>query len=426
MKRVLVLAYAVSPVRGSEYGIAWEYIMNMSKNNHLTVLCGCSGSFVGDFKDLREYISNHTVPNVDFVMIEPSKWTGCLNYLNKKRILVYTWYFSYKSWHKQVYEKAKELISVNHYDLVHYLGPLGYREPGYLWKLGLPYMWGPVSGTLNYPSALFDVLHVGDRIKFSFRSFANIIQFKYKNRLKKALSNTDVFLTCTTLDQENFQKVHHKNSIYLPEFSLPSEAVINQEKFNGINKQINLIFVGTLDGRKAVIIQLLALCKVKKKSNVHLDIIGDGIRRRELEKFVEVSGLRDIVTFHGRIPREEVSIRFDRAHLNIITSLGEANTVTIFEAISRGVPSLSLDHCGMHDTVTKEVGYPIQIHNLEQVVNDIAATLNHIIDNPMELIEKSNAVAKQSCKYLWSDRISLFERCYEECIKKHDERRTPR
>ena len=29
MKNVLVLAYAISPTRGSEYAVAWNYVMHM-------------------------------------------------------------------------------------------------------------------------------------------------------------------------------------------------------------------------------------------------------------------------------------------------------------------------------------------------------------------------------------------------------------
>lgn len=419
MKDILVLAYAVSPTRGSEYGIAWEYILNMSKQNHLTVLYGCSGDYVGDFTEMEAYLKQHIVSNVDFVAVPPSLWTKKLNSLNERHLFVYSFYYSYQSWHKEVYKKAKELITKNHYDLVHYLNPLGYREPGYLWKLGLPYMWGPISGTCNYPSSLFGTLHLKDKIQFTIRSIVNRYQLHYKQRLKEAIKNTNLLLTCTTEDQVNFKEVHAKDSYYLPEFALPARASLNENKFNILTERINMVFVGTLDGRKAVIIQLMALAKTKNKKKIHLDIVGDGERRNELERFVIESGISENVTFHGRIPRGKVAEMFDNAHLNVITSLGEANTVTIFESISRGVPSLSLDHCGMHDTVTEKVGYPIAIKNLNQVVSDIAGVLDHIAENPDELKQKALAVVDQSMNYQWSDRESFFNKCYEECIRNY-------
>ena len=40
MKNILVLAYQLSPTKGSEYSVAWNYVTRMSKYNRLTVLYG--------------------------------------------------------------------------------------------------------------------------------------------------------------------------------------------------------------------------------------------------------------------------------------------------------------------------------------------------------------------------------------------------
>lgn len=71
------------------------------------------------------------------------------------------------------------------FDLIHYVGMIGYREPGYLWKLGLPYIWGPISGTNNASLQLMKHMPIAGRIKLTFRSVVNMIQFHTKLRLKK-------------------------------------------------------------------------------------------------------------------------------------------------------------------------------------------------------------------------------------------------
>lgn len=44
---ILVLAYLLSPSKGSEYSVAWNYVTHMSKKNNLTVLYGASGNQMG-------------------------------------------------------------------------------------------------------------------------------------------------------------------------------------------------------------------------------------------------------------------------------------------------------------------------------------------------------------------------------------------
>ena len=37
------------------------------------------------------------------------------------------------------------------FNLVHQATFCGFREPGFLWKLDAPFLWGPIGGTQNYP-----------------------------------------------------------------------------------------------------------------------------------------------------------------------------------------------------------------------------------------------------------------------------------
>ena len=49
MRTILLLAYAVSPTKGSEYAVAWNFITQMSKSNRLLVLYGKSDRAMGNF-----------------------------------------------------------------------------------------------------------------------------------------------------------------------------------------------------------------------------------------------------------------------------------------------------------------------------------------------------------------------------------------
>ena len=142
MKHILVLAYAISPIRGSEYSVAWNYITHMSQYHQLTVLYGTSGDHLGDTGELETYMQKNPLPNTRFVFVKAKKSTNWINYFNKKGIWVYTFYLAYKQWHKSVYKKAEEILKEEQIDLIHYISPIGYREPGYLWKIKLPYIWG--------------------------------------------------------------------------------------------------------------------------------------------------------------------------------------------------------------------------------------------------------------------------------------------
>lgn len=422
-KKILVMAYAISPSRGSEYAVAWNYIINMSKNNYLTVIYGMSDNHMGETDTLENYLNQQKVPNVRFVAVKPNTWANILNWPNRHNIFVYTFYYAFAVWHKQAYKKAKELIAQEQFDLIHFVGPIGYREPGYLWKLGLPYVWGPIGGANNAPWVLMKHMPLSGKIKQTFRSVANIIQFYTKLRLKKALAATDVLLTATSENQRKFRKAHHKNSICLPENGIVGEIKLDKTKFDNVERY-KFVVVGRLDERKAVGILLEALTHIVNKQKLHIDIVGDGPLRSRLERYANEHSLDKLITWHGQLPRIEAVQVFNSAHLHVITSVSEGNPTTIWEAMSYGVPTLSFDHCGMHDTICDQCGVRIPIaKRYEDCILALSSAIDNLLEHPMLFQTLAEGTVNCAQKYTWNKRAIFLNNIYNQLLvdKRHDD-----
>lgn len=418
-KKILLLAFAISPTRGSEHSVAWNYVINMSKDNELVVLYGESGYHIGDLDEMDEYLKNNSVDNVRFIAIKPNRLTNIFNTLNKRNIFVYTFYIAYKFWHKQAYSVAKNLIKSEHFDLIHYLGPIGYREPGYLWKLSLPYMWGPIGGTTNVSIKLIKALSFSGKLKLGFRAIVNNLQLRFSSRIKSAINNTDVLMTSTTEDQWNIKKIFNKESIYIPENGINGQFD-NLISTKLIQIPLKLIWIGSIDERKALIILLNSLIGLRNLDKIQLHIIGDGPLKTSLEKFSIENNLDQSIVWHGLIKRNEVFELLTRSHLHIITSLSEANTTVIWEAMSAGVPTISLDHCGMHDTICEKCGVRIEIESYKQVIDDLTYQLDYFVINPKELERLSKGVIECAKKYTWEGRREFFNKMYELAIENRE------
>lgn len=94
--------------------------------------------------------------------------------------------------------------------------------------------------------------------------------------------------------------------------------------------------------------------------------------------------------------------------MHVITSISEGNTTVIWESMSYGVPTLSLDHCGMHDTIDEESGIRIPIHSYEQCVKDIAKTIDKLLGNPNRFKQLSDGVVNRSKQYTWDKREKYY------------------
>ena len=416
-KKILAMAYCVSPYRGSEYNVAWEWITHMSKYHDLTVLYGMSDNHMGDNETMIEWLAANELPHVKFVYVKPNRLANMLNWPNRHDIFVYTFYIAFKQWHRCAYKVAKQLVKEENFDLVHMVGPIGYREPGYLWKLGLPYVWGPIGGANNSTKGLMKHLPFSGKVKHAFRTFANTLQLRYGRRVHHALMHTDILLTATTENQQKFQRYHGKDSIYLPENAISKSIELNDSKFFN-NNMLQLIFVGRIDPRKNLIILLEALVLMVNKKRIHLNVIGAGPEILTCKKFADAHGISDLVTWHGMLPREKVLQMYRSAHLHIISSISEGNTTVIWEAMSNGVPTLSFDHCGMHDTLQGGAGilvpisseYEQNVKNLADAIDQFASSTNMPHDLALKTIERAN-------HYTWEERVKILNEIYERVVE---------
>lgn len=415
-KNILVLAYAISPIRGSEFSVAWNYINEMSKDNDLVVLYGSAGNHMGDFDELESWLLTYSIPNVRFVPVYPNGFTLTLNYLNRKGILPYVFYLAYNLWHRQVFEIAKELIKKEHFDLIHFLNPIGYREPGHLWKIELPYIWGPIGGIPNRPKHLFKDLTLKNKTLFTVRNWVNSIQFKYNGRLKKALSATDLLLTATTENQVLIQKEYKKESLYLPENAIVKSKAIPRIINMKEGDICNIVWIGSIDSRKSLNFLIEALRKVQIE-NWHLHILGEGSLKQAMQQLAEKMLINTKITWHGHIPRSEVFGILNSTHLHIITSLGEATTTVLFEAMTNGIPTISLNHCGMKDVICERCGVKINVESVEQVKKDLAFAISDLIMNPTKINNLSAGVLECAKSHTWNKRRQLFNGYYELAIE---------
>lgn len=335
-KNILLLSYDVSPYQGSEASTGWNYIINMMRDNRLTVLFGKREA------DINKYLADNEMPCVKFVhvpdTIKPSKISKDISY-----------YFQYKQWHKNAYLKAKEIIDTENIDIVHFLNPTGFKDPGYLWKLDRPYIWGPIAAVHNYPLALYKPLSTVEKLKaFFYRRLVHNFLFNFDPQVRKAIKRSTLIGASTPQTHKSLMSVHHRESFFLPE-----NGITNIERSTPIEfkegAKLEIVALGSLCVRKNVILILEALKLLR--NNYHdkllLHIVGSGNLMEQLKRYAADNQLNDMITWHGQVSRNDAQRILSNSHLLIITSLSEGTPTTIWEAMSKGVPIITLDHCGM-------------------------------------------------------------------------------
>lgn len=419
-KKILISAYAISPTRGSEYAAAWNTVLNLAGQHELWVLFGMSDDHMGDTQSLKRYIEDHPISSVNFIEVKGGWFANAINLLNKAG-LGWFFYFAYYLWQKKALKAAQEVLKTTAIDVVHQLGPIGYREPGFLAQLGIPMVWGPIGGMKLMDSRFIAMLPVKAKIKFTAKNLINQYQLGFSGRIKSAFKNADVIVSATLLGQQTIKQRFKRESYYLPEQGISGNVMACVNKFNDMNQEVKLVWSGSLIQRKNLKMCLDALSAVKQ-SNWILHILGDGPLREKLEKYAHEKGLADKISFHGHLSRQEALRIMANAHLHIMTSIAEDNPAVIFEAMANGVPTLTIDHCGMGDVICNKCGIKIIPGSYDIMIKKMSSILEHLLNNTKILGEMHQTTLICSNEHKWDKRLEKLNHSYDEAIAIYNRR----
>lgn len=408
MIRVVITVYDLSPYRGSEASVGWNYVERMQKFVDLTVIYGRGKT------DMEKYLSENPMPDTKFINIEPK---DALSYPKGLRQDYYDTVF-YTQWHKEVYRTIQSLAAENKIDIIHHLSPIGFKEPGFSWQIpNIPFVWGPVMAVENRPFELYRVYSVKNKALALARRIVHNAWFRYVPRIKKAFKAADKIFAVTPNGQNMIKRIHNRESTLMPEnciVKMETDRPIHYDK----NSKLNIIWVGRVfDQSKGLEILLDALNHVPELP-WRLNVIGEGMLPSD--KLRKYDSIHNKIIWHGRKTRKEVLDIFNKSHLHVITSLGEATTTVIWEAMSNAVPTMTLDHCGMAGVVCEKCGIKIPIEKYNKVVDNIASHIDRIISNPSEIERMSAGVIECSKKFMWDNRIRVFLDTYNELVNKYN------
>lgn len=419
MRNILLMAYQISPTKGSEYGVGWNFLINLSKNNKVYIICGASGNHMGELDEIEEYFKINPNTNIKLITIYPSKTMNFINYFNKIGIKP-MFYIAYKLWHLEAYKRALSIIKDEKIDLIHHLNPIGFREPGYLWKIDKPFVWGPVGGAVFINKNLLKHIPIFNKSLFLLKNYINFIQLKFSSRVRKASNKASTIIFANSDNKKAFEK-------YL---NVTGEVISEQGSFTIKNNVLKLdkstfeiVWAGNIDYRKNLFLLLNILSKIEAKKSWRLNVIGDGAIIDSLKEFSKNLSLEDKIIWHGRKTRSDTINIMKNSSIHIITSLAEGNPAVMYEAISYGVPTISLDQNGMHDTLKNGNGILIPISTYDETVNLFAKSITNLINNPFKLKELEDKTKQLALNSTWEDKIKRFENIYDMAIKKYESKK---
>jgi glycosyltransferase involved in cell wall biosynthesis len=364
--RVLAVAASTHPDRGSEPGLGWGWIEALAAYHEMWVITGeregnreAIERRLAEIPDVAQHIHLHFIPRPDGPWLE--------------RVFPPYYYRLYRQWHMAAFDLAKRLAAQVPFDLTHQINMTGYREPGFLWKLGLPFVWGPVGGTVNVPLRFAATFGPGAFCYHLAKTVVNNLQLRYHPRVRQALRRADGFITSNSVERRNFLRIWGKDSTVIPDSGPPRGTLPVRRRPAGA--ALRMAWSGIHVSRKALPLVLHAVARLPSTLPWHLDIVGEGPMTRRWTRLAGRLGVGPRCTWHGWVSTARAREIVAGADVLAFLSLHEGMPTVVMEALAMGVPVVCLDTCGQGDIVDSSCGIKIPVTSPGEVIARTASSL---------------------------------------------------
>lgn len=406
--KILINAYACSPGMGSEPGMAWNWVSNLAKFCELHIITE------GEFREKIESV----VPTLEqggnmhfyYNPVSEEIRKMCWNQGD------WRFYKYYREWQWKTYLMAKDICSKEQIDILHQLNMIGFREPGYLWKLskenGVPFVWGPIGGLKQFPLAYLQGADLKMKLFNRLKNFLNIWQLKHEKRVDEALKTAKLLVSSIPDSYRALKRYKGMESIIIPETGCFLSDDVSMDRFDV--QEFHVMWVGKFDFRKQLPLALRAIA-IANNPNVVLDIYGGGsdVQIASAKKLVDSIGINEKVVWHGNQPNDVVNNAMRNAQLFFFTSINEDTSTVVLEAVSNHLPVLCFDACGMAAVIDHNVGRKIPLSNPAQSATDFAKQLNEL-EHDRDLLKQLSANCKQrQIELSWEEKAKTMVEWYE-------------
>lgn len=389
--KILVSASACNPNLGSENYFGWSAVLCLAQDHELWVLTSPRNR-----PDLEQaQAAGQVGDNVHFVYagrFKPWHSHPMLGHLQAWK--------EYMDFSKDVPSVAQRLHQQMPFDLAHHLTLSTWRLPSPLWKLGIPFVFGPVGGNELFPWRLLSILspmgaafELARKASNIFSQFSPGVRFCIRRAAHVFAANAETEALIARLRGST-----NGISRLLAYFhsTAGAKAAAECSKKKALDGPLRLFAGGALDGRKGVALALQALARVKSRGvRFHYRYGGKGPEFDYIQRLVTRLGLQNEVVVGEALSGEDYQNELNGAHIYLLPSLRDSAGITLAEAMLAGCVPIVADCGGPGQIVSSDCGYKVPPSSAGRLIDEISKIIVSLDQNRAVLQEKGAAAAKR-------------------------------
>ena len=404
MLKILINAYACSPNMGSEPGMAWNWVSNLAKYCELYIIT--EGEFRSNIEEVVPTLEQGKHMHFFYNPLPDKVHKMCWNQGDWR----FYWYYS--KWQKKTLKLAEQIIAEHHIDVVHQLNMIGFREPGYLWKLNKPFVWGPTNAKEAFPIAYLQGAGWKKSLFIRLKNQITKMQLKHSSKVRNAVNKASCIFGASSDSVRSIQKYFGHQAILMNESGCELTDMNIQHDFE--NKEyLDLLWVGRFIFTKQLELAIKSVV-IANNEKLRLHIVGGSKEEEEqYKKVADTFGANHLCVWHGKVSHDEVQTLMQKSDVFFFTSIAEGTPHVILEAIANGLPIVCFNTCGHGDVVNGLVGRKIELTNPSQSSVEFAKILNELESHRELLKEMSDNCKQRQSELTWEEKAKTMVGCYE-------------
>lgn len=394
-KKIFVSAYACEPGLGSEIGVGWHWVLEMSRYYELWVLTRQSNRHT-----IEPWIAEHPeYGHIHFLYFDLPKWA---RFWKRGLRGVRTYY---NIWQTLADRIVRRTMKENGISIFHHL-----TYGNVLWKVSSYgqkqfFIWGPAGGVETIPEEYSR--HYSTKMQMVEKLRRTVVAaLPFNVGFRRRCMNADLILCKTDILRNIIPEQYRGKSILFTDVAVDcsSDADTIPVDSGREGKVTEFLSVGRLDPWRGFDITIEAFAKaVRQKPDIHLTILGKGADRDRLTALVSSLGLEGKVTLAGAVSMDEYKEYMRRCDAVINASLKEGAVTVSFDSMSMGKPLICIDTTGYTRYFSSEYSEIIPLGSRGATVDALASGIVRMTD--ADLRAAMGAKAKAAGKsFSWASR----------------------
>lgn len=389
--KLFISAYACEPGKGSEIGVGWHWVLEMSRYFELWVLTRANNRTV-----IEAYFSKHseTGSTIHWVYYDlPNFIKRFKHQMQGVRIYYTLWQYGSNHLVKEVMEKEQiEIFHLLTYgNAIWHISSYGQKKV---------FIWGPTGGTDTIPGEFSRHYTMKHRLVEAVRRAVVGSLPSNPSFLKKCKNASLIFCKAESV-YYTIPKAYRGKAILFTDVAMEKSPEDFRPVIRGPGSHLTFITVGRLDGWRGFDLLVEAFSRAaEEETHLTMKIIGEGAEMRHLQRQILRLGMERKIILTGQITMEQYQREMKNCDAVLNSCLKEGGVTNAFDCMTWGKPLLCVDTGGYTRNFNSQCAIILPRTGREELIENLKAGMLRLCDHGIRR-SMSEAMIRQGESVTW-------------------------